>query len=319
MFDRDKYRQLCRREDSIPLFSQAWWLDTVCGRDEWDVVLVEKDNQIVGSMPIYQTTKFGLKVIAHPPLTQTLGPWMRPSIAKYAKALGYQKHVLDALINQLPTYGYFSQNWHYHNTNWLPFHWRSFKQTTRYTYIIYDLTDMTKLWKNLEEKVKTEIRKATSRFGLEVRDDLTIEDFFKLYRMTFDRQGMSLPCSESFVKRVDKSCVERGQRKIFIAEDKQGKHHAGVYIVWDSNTAYYLMGGGHPELRSSGATSLCIWKAIQHSATVTKEFNFEGSMIENVERFFRGFGAIQTPYFSISKTASRILRIKQALQIVLRG
>ena len=50
--------------------------------------------------------------------------------------------------------------------------------------------------------------------------------------------------------------------------------HAGVYIVWDSNSAYYIMGGGDPELRSSGATTLCMWEAIKFSASVTACFDF---------------------------------------------
>ena len=37
-------------------------------------------------------------------------------------------------------------------------------------------------------------------------------------------------------------------------------------------------------------------------------FDFEGSMIEPVERSFRQFGAKQTPYFSVSKTPSRLLK-----------
>jgi hypothetical protein len=87
--------------------------------------------------------------------------------------------------------------------------------------------------------------------------------------------------------------------------------HAGIYVVWDEQSAYYLMGGGDPELRSSGATSLCMWEAIKFVSTKTKSFDFEGSMIERVERFFRAFGAIQTPYFSITKTDSRVFKIAQ--------
>ena len=34
-------------------------------------------------------------------------------------------------------------------------------------------------------------------------------------------------------------------------------------------------------------------------------YNFEGSMIESVERFFRAFGAIQTPYFQITKLSRK--------------
>lgn len=313
---KEKYRQLCADEKCIPLFSQDWWLDAVCGESDWDVALVEKGKQIIGAMPYALNKKYGFLRISQPPLTQTLGPWIRPSRAKYAKTLGYQKDVMEALLAKLPSYDYFSQNWHYSNINWLPFHWQGFKQTTRYTYILPNLIEEAQLWGGMEEKIRTEIRKATDRFELVVRDDFSIEDFLKLNRMTFDRQGIALPYSESLVEKLDKACVERGQRRIFIAEDKQGRHHAGVYLVWDSNSAYYLMGGGDPELRSSGATSLCMWEAIRFAASVTKEFNFEGSMIENVERFFRGFGAIQTPYFNLTKVPSKIIRIKFALQMI---
>jgi len=64
---------------------------------------------------------------------------------------------------------------------------------------------------------------------------------------------------------------------------------------------------------------LCLWEAIRYASTVTKQFDFEGSMIESVERFFRAFGAVQTPYFRITKTPSRALRAKQCLRSLLKG
>lgn len=82
--------------------------------------------------------------------------------------------------------------------------------------------------------------------------------------------------------------------------------HAAAYIIWDENSAYYLMGGGNPELRTSGATSLVMWEAIKFASDVTKHFDFEGSMLEPVERFFRAFGAEQVPYFQISRMSRRM-------------
>jgi len=79
------------------------------------------------------------------------------------------------------------------------------------------------------------------------------------------------------------------------------------------------MGGADSELRNSGATSLCMWEAIKHAATVTKRFDFEVSMIEPIERFFRAFGAILMPYFRITKTPSRLLRARQALSSLRKG
>lgn len=50
--------------------------------------------------------------------------------------------------------------------------------------------------------------------------------------------------------------------------------------------------------------SFLTWEAIKFSSGVTKTFDFEGSMIESVERFFRAFGAKQKPYFQVSKINS---------------
>lgn len=305
---KDVYRKLCDEVEDIPIFSQAWWLDAAAGEANWNVSVVMRDGKAIASMPYVTHKKFGMTLLQQPPLTQTLGPWIKKSDAKYAKTLGQQKDSMEALIGQLPKFQYFTQNWHHSQTNWLPFFWQGFKQTTRYTYVINDLSDEKKLWEELQQNIRTDIKKAENRFAVVVKDDCSINDFLELNRLVFKRQGLPLPYSEELVKRLDQACATRHCRKIFIAVDDQGRKHAGVYLIWDSNSAYYVMGGGDPELRNSGATSLCMWEAIKFSATVTKKFDFEGSMMEPVERFFRGFGARQVPYFSISKVKSTILK-----------
>lgn len=304
----DKYRALCDQEPSIPLFSQAWWLDATAGAGAWDVALVEKSGVIVAAMPYVLRKRYGFVRLGQPDLTQTLGPWLHEIGGKHSTKLTQHKDWLQALIAQLPPFSHFVQNWHWSVSNWLPFYWAGFNQTTRYTYILHELGDELALWKGLRENIRGDIKKASNRFNLRVRDDLLIDDFLILNRMTFARQGMNLPYAEGFVHKLDHACVVKKARKIFIAEDDQGRRHAGVYIVWDRNSTYYLMGGGDPELRNSGATSLCMWEAIKYAAKITQRFDFEGSMIEPVEKFFRAFGAQQTPYFTISKTPSRILK-----------
>lgn len=317
MTNKKKYRQFCEEQPTIPIFSQAWWLDLVAG-DDWDVCLVEKGNEIYASMPYVVRNRFGLTLLVQPPLTQALGPWIRPSTAKYSKGLSQQKDLMEGLIDQLPKYHYFSQNWHYSITNWLPFYWRGFEQATGYTYVLNDLSDADEIWQEFMVNIRTDVRKAGDKLGLKVITDLPLSVFLDLNRLTFERQGMSLPYSESFVNKLVRQAKERGQCQWFIAQDHSGRNHAGVLIVWDSESAYYIMGGGDPELRSSGATSLCMWEAIKFASTVTKRFDFEGSMIESVERFFRAFGAKQIPYFKLvhrpSGWLNRLLFLKKAVQ-----
>lgn len=314
-----RYRQLCEAEPSIPLFSRAWWLDAVAGPGNWRVAMVLKDDAVIAAMPYVLQRRLGFTLIKQAPLTPSLGPWLAPSTAKYAKLLANEKDSMEALVAQLPKFDHFQQKWSALRSNWLPFYWMGFRQTTRYTYVIGDLSDEARLWSDFQANVRGDIRKAEARFHLRVRDDPTIDAFLELNRKTFARQGRTLPYSEAFVRTLDATCLAKSSRKIWIAHDDEGRDHAGVYIVWDENSAYYLMGGGNPELRNSGATSLCMWEAIRHAASVTKRFDFEGSMIEPVERFFRGFGAVQTQYFQISKTPSWLIRIHLAMLDILRG
>jgi len=76
-----------------------------------------------------------------------------------------------------------------------------------------------------------------------------------------------------------------------------------------SELAFVWCARSDPELRKSGATSLCMWEAIKFASTVSKSFDFEGSMIEPIERFFHAFGAEQTPYFAVSHTPSKLIRV----------
>jgi hypothetical protein len=147
-----------------------------------------------------------------------------------------------------------------------------------------------------------------------VRADLDIERFIDLNEMTFLRQGRSLPYSRELVRRLDDACQQQECRKVFFAEDARGNLHAAVYIVWDDEAAYYLMGGSDPDLRASSASTLLVWEAIRFAATVSRSFDFEGSMIEPIESFFRGFGARQVPYFRITKLNSLSLRVASDLR-----
>jgi hypothetical protein len=312
--NKEKYRRFCTTEISIPIFSKDWWLDAVCGENNWDVAIIEKGSEIVASMPFMLRKKYYLTICDMPQLTQTLGPWLKPSEAKYARQLSNQKKVMYELIRQLPRFDYFAQNFNYSIENWLPFYWNGFGQTTRYTYVIDELASETNLWNGLLQNIRTDIKKAENRFNLVINTDMNIDKFLNINESTFTGKKKKLPYSRELVKRIENACIDKNCRKIFYAQDKDRKIHAAIYIIWDVNSAYYLMGGGDPSLRNSGATSLCIWEAIKFSSTVTQKFDFEGSMIEPVERFFRAFGAIQMPYLRISKTTSRLLKLLKALK-----
>lgn len=305
--DRQKYRALCAHASGIPIFSQAWWLDAAVGPQNWNAILVEEGDRIAAAMPYVASRIFGFRVIRQPKLTMTAGPWFAPMAGSPATIMSRQMRLMENLIDQLPPFDHFNQNWHYSIKNWLPFRWRGFVQTTNYTYVYPDLRDLDAIWKNIHSNIRTDIKKAESRFKLEVRDDLPMDTFMALNRQVFERQTVRRGFSDSDVLLLDAACRQQGACKHFIAVDPQGQPHAGVYLIWDDQSAYYLLGGADPALRNSGAASLCLWHAIRFSATVTRSFDFEGSVLQPIERHFRAFGAEQKPYMAVSKTPSHLL------------
>ena len=317
MTNKQKYREFCKSEDSIPLFSKSWWLDVTCDESNWDIALVEKDNKIVASLPYLKSKKNGATILSQPKLTQCLGVFIKyPKNQKYEKKISYEKEMMINLIDQLPKYDLFSQNMHYDMTNWLPFYWKGFSQTTSYTYVIEDLTDLDLIWLNFNNKTRTDIRKAEKI--VKVVDSVDIEKFYEINKMSFERQNIEISYSLDYVKKIDIACKDRDKRKILFAIDDENQIHAAIYIIWDSESAYYIMGGGNPSLRNSGATHLLIWEAIKFSSSIVKKFDFEGSMMEQVEKFVRSFGAVQKPYFHISKVNSKFFKIKQLFKEVLK-
>lgn len=51
MVNKITYRALCEKETTIPIFSKAWWLDAVVGEKNWEVIVHEKGNDVIASLP----------------------------------------------------------------------------------------------------------------------------------------------------------------------------------------------------------------------------------------------------------------------------
>lgn len=131
----------------------------------------------------------------------------------------------------------------------------------------------------------------------------SLDRFYAVWAKSFARQGLKPPHSLARLERLDAACAARSTRATLFASDETDRVHAVAYVVWDERGAYYLLGGGDPGLRTSGASSLLVWESIMRALGATDVFDFEGSMLKPVERFFRGFGSRQTPYLHVSRAS----------------
>ena len=70
------------------------------------------------------------------------------------------------------------------------------------------------------------------------------------------------------------------------------------FILTIRKSVYYLMSGSTVKLQKfRGAQNLIHWEAIEYYYDKVIYFDFEGSMIENIESNFRKFGGTQNNIF----------------------
>ncbi len=302
MTDRERYQELCRRESTIPIFSQGWWLDTVCGMDNWDVYLVGKDMDIRASLVYSLQECCNGKSIGRISLTQNNGIWI-----KYPKAQGiiarqsYEEKIVNEICDFIENLGLikYDQQFHYHFTNYLPFFWRYYKETTKYTYVIEDTSDMERVRLGYSSKLKNVLRKAEKYLHIEEETDL--EEFYSINKMSFERQGIEIPYSFEYFKKIYDACKEKDSGMLLCARDEEGNTHSVAMLVWDKMSVYYLLNGTNPDLKQFQGNNLLIDYSIMEAHKRNLQFDFEGSVIKNVNHAFREFGGEPKPYFRITK------------------
>ena len=305
---KEKYKLICEKNNEVPLFLTYAWYHQLFDNKEWGVAIAEKGNEVVGFMPYCVRKKKSFSLITHPVLTPYQGVWlMYPEDQKYTNRLSFEKEVITDLISQLPKVDSFHQKFLPGFTNWLPFYWKGYVQSTRYTYIIKDLSDTQQIFNDFKENIRREIRKAGKK--LTVRKTDAIDLLLSMKKTAYQENNQEYPISDDFLSKVFDFTQQHNCGELLIAEDEQKNVHSVLFFVWDQHSAYYLQGVTEGRFKTTGSMSLLLWEAIQRSARVTKAFNFEGSMVEPIERYFRAFGGEQTPYFEIKKTSSKLLKL----------
>lgn len=296
------------------LFCHAWWLDAVCPGN-YKLVMLKHGDKVLAAMPIFQSKRLCFRAIHMPPLTQTLGLMFSPfDGGTYEKQLSFEMNTCRALIKGLPAFDVFNVHFHPNFKNWLPFYWAGFRQTTLYSYVLDDLSNLDAIFSGFDHSKRKNIKKAEA--VVSVREDLGADEFYANHRLTLKKQGQEIAYTSDLFCRIYRAAYANDAGKSWYAVDNQNNLHAAIFVVFDSRSAYYLVSTIDPDFRNSGAATLLVKHAITQLSKRTLRFDFEGSMIEGVETSFRRFGAKQVPYFSITKSSKSVSIFRGGQQLL---
>lgn len=302
MSSKEEYNIFCENE-YVPVYSKPWWMDAVCGSENWDVWLFKTDGKTIeAAMPYYIEYRNGYKYITKAPLTQNNGVIFKSleDLRESAKAKFEEKVINEACayIEELNVDVY-EQQFQPEFTNWMPYFWNRYKAITRYTYQIENLSNMENVWNNLDKNRRVKIKKGRKNCTIVETDD--VYNFYVEHEKIFEKQGLKSPFSYELWERLVYASLENNSGKLMMALTKEGKPASLSFTVWDQKKLYRLVGGGIPEFQNLDTYSALTWKEMELAHDMNLIYDFEGSVIKRIAKVNREYGAVPKPYFRIRK------------------
>lgn len=271
--------------------SDAWCSAYLSGLKRF---LILNENEIpVGGFVLYERRKWGLKILITPPFASHCGLFFETDRQSVQAVLSFRKKIAEAVSVFLAASGaaYFKVEFPPEFTDFQPFIWRKQQVDVRYTYILDISGDVTQLESQFDPKLRNKLAKA-SKEGYEISRNVDVESAYRLFTSALKRNGAGW--DESVVRRLMSIPV---MHHIHVL--RQNVSVATALFAGQGRKCYYLFGAAD---RSEGTAAgpLALFSAIRHAAEQGFVcFDFEGSMIPEVEAYFRQFGGRQAPMYSV--------------------
>ena len=240
---------------------------------------------MIAVMWVWESRKKLLNSLITPPFSPSCWLTFLLEYDKPATRRAKEKEVLKAILSFVGNgkWGYWKFDFPVEYTDFQEAIWRGTFPKTKYTYRILEL-------KNWEEKIDSKLRnklKRFSDFSFEVRPFNQIE--MSSFMQSSSAKGVAHERLLSKFNTLNSSST-------FTVIADGGQYQAFCAIV--DGVCYYLVSSNakNDNALSACGVKFCIEESVRRGCLA---FDFEGSMIPEIEVFFRSFGGDLLPYFSI--------------------
>jgi hypothetical protein len=292
-----RYAQLVRSHGSV--FNDPAWLQ-MYGDKLITQGIYNANEELIGAFNVYRGRKAGLDYYIVPPFSPSNGFFYVNPAQQNASRIATEKEIHEALSSYLRRLKGFLKITAFPVgvTDMQVYYWKGYKVVPNYTYRLSLHGDPESLFAGLSSEKRKSVRKA-EKDGIIVSQVTDMHVVESLVNMTFSRKEKSL--NSGLLKHILFNYANPSNSFAFVAM-QGGTPIAATFCVHDAKTCYYLFGGYDHTRRHHGAGPSCMWSAILHARSLEiGVFDFEGSMLPEVEIYFREFGGEQVPYYTVQR------------------
>ena len=255
-------------------YAYSWYLDIVS--PGWEA-LVTDDYEFIMPLPVKR--KYKIPYLVQPVLTQQLGIFSKNEISD---------EIIQLFIKNIPYYSY-ELNMNERNFN---------TEVTKLPNYVLKLKDP---YENIQQKYsKNTVRniEKAQKNNVRIVDKIEIEEFISLFSQVN-------PNAIAVIKSTYRAILTTGTKNKMItisgAYNTKDELIAGICHFFTGKRIVCLLPVSNAEAKKTSAMFLLIDSLIRTFAETDRIVDFEGSQIEGIARFYRGFGATDQPYYLLKK------------------
>jgi hypothetical protein len=252
----------------------TWFLDIVS--PGWGALVSDNYEYM---MPLPFKKKCGIRYIVQPILSQQLGVFSTQPITP---------NIVNQFIQRIPCLSY-ELNFNYNNSH---------PKALVYPNFVIDLSEKyDSIVANYSKNAKRNISKAMEN-NLKVIENISLEEYFHFY---FSNNIFLNTRNFSKVKTLIRTGVEKKYMQLFGVVNSESILIAAICILCSKKKITHLLPISNSEGKNYSAMFLLVDHLIRIHSSQSKEFDFEGSKIASIARFYEGFGAKNQPYFILRR------------------
>jgi hypothetical protein len=255
------------------VYAYSWYLDIVC--PDWDA-LVYDDYETV--MPLTQNRKYGINYLFQPFFTQQLGIFSsnkidKPLIHSFLSAIPSKFKFIEINLNK---YNFVEDE-------------DGFKIRKNKTYELDLIHNYENIFRKYKKNNIRNIRKAIES-KISIVKGLSPDEIFGLVRSSGIFPGLKKEGYDTLHKLIS-TAIKHKTGYLYGAFNSRNMLCAAGFFVYSNQKACFVLSVSSDEGKAQSAMFLLVDEFIKDFSGQNMILDFEGSNIEGIARFYKGFGA----------------------------
>ena len=284
--DKTKWDKCINASPAGIAYASSWYLDLVS--PGWEALI---ENDYTAVFPLTSRKKYGFNYLFQPFFTQQGGLFTQDEIVHAEKTKQFLEFIPSKFklieinlntSNQINSIG-------------------DFKISKRRTHHLSLNNSVEELRKNYSENLKRNLKKAKHSIQI-IESGNELRALTEIFRLERGADIAQLGDKEyDLLEKIVEQAYNRKEIEILYTRNQAGEVTAGAVFLYSYSSYIFLFSATSKEARESGSMSLIIDHFIEKHQSQDKVLDFEGSMNDDLSRYYRSYGSQEIVYLQITR------------------